>query len=48
MRLLVESMRRLYRAGKLSLDEIKARLAAGKITTAEYDYIVGVATAQEG
>ena len=48
MRLLVESMRRLYRAGKLSLDEIKARLAVGKITTAEYDYIVGVATAKEG
>ena len=41
MRLLIESMRRLYRAGKLTLDEIKARLAAGKITTAEYDYIVG-------
>ena len=34
-------MRRLYHAGKLSLDDVKARLAAGKITTAEYDYITG-------
>ena len=48
MRLLIESMRRLYKAGKLTLDEIKSRVADGKITAAEYDYIVGVATAQEG
>ena len=39
MRILVESMRRLYLAGKLSLDEIKARRRDGKITSAEYDYI---------
>jgi hypothetical protein len=36
-------MRRLYLSGKLSLDDIKTRLADGKITTAEYDYIVGIA-----
>lgn len=39
MRILVESMRRLYLAGKLSLDIIKRHLADGKITPAEYDYI---------
>ena len=43
MRILVQSMRRLYLSGKLSLDEIKTRLASGKITSAEYDYIVGIA-----
>ena len=36
-------MRRLYLSGKLSLDKIKTRLASGKITSAEYDYIVGIA-----
>lgn len=35
----VESLKRLYTSGKLSLDEIKALIAPGKITTAEYDYI---------
>lgn len=40
MRILVESLRRSYRAGKISLDKIKEMLADGKITTAEYDYIV--------
>lgn len=39
MRLFVESLRRSYRAGKISLNKIKAYLADGKITTAEYDYI---------
>lgn len=39
MRIMVESMRRLYKAGKLSLDTIKRHLADGKITTEEYDYI---------
>jgi len=36
----VESIRRLYRAGKISLDKVKELLADGKITTEEYDYIV--------
>lgn len=48
MRLLVESMRRLYLSGRLSLNEIKARIAAGKITSAEYDYIVGISPTSEG
>ena len=43
MRVLVQSMRRLYLSGRLSLGEIKTRLASGKITSVEYDYIVGIA-----
>lgn len=35
----VESMKRLYKAGKVSLDKIKELLASRKITPAEYDYI---------
>lgn len=42
MRILVESFKRLYGQGKLSLDQLKAYRASGKITTAEYDYIVGI------
>lgn len=34
-----ESLRRLYRAGKVSLDKIKGYFRDGKITAAEYDYI---------
>lgn len=41
MRLFVESMRRLYLTGRLSLDDIKTRLADGKITAVEYSYITG-------
>ena len=40
MRVFVESLRRLYRAGKVTLDQVKEYLADDKITTAEYDYIV--------
>jgi len=36
----VESVRRLYRAGKITLDKVKELLANGKITPEEYDYIV--------
>lgn len=42
MRILVESLRRLYRAKKVTLEKIKQMVAEGEITTAEYDYIVGV------
>lgn len=42
MRQFVESLRRLYKAGRVSLDKIKEYVASGKITPAEYDYIVGV------
>lgn len=42
MRAIVESFRRLYKAGKLDLDKVKELVNSRKITTAEYDYIVGV------
>lgn len=41
MRILVESLRRLYKAGRLTLEQIQARLEKGTITQAEYDYIIG-------
>lgn len=42
MRVLVESFRRLYRSGKITLDQLKGYVSSGKITTGEYDYIVGI------
>ena len=41
MRQFVESLRRLYKVGRVSLDKIREYVASGKITSAEYDYIVG-------
>ena len=41
MRAHVESIRRLYKAGRITLDRVKEMLADGTITTEEYDYIVG-------
>ena len=41
MRQFVESLRRLYKSGRVSLDKIKEYVASGKITRVEYDYIVG-------
>ena len=41
MRILVESLKRLYDAGRLSIAQIQARLDKGTITQEEYDYIVG-------
>jgi hypothetical protein len=35
-----QSIRRLYQSGRISLDIVKALLADGKLTTAEYDYVV--------
>lgn len=40
MRQFVESLRRLYRAGRVTLEKIQEYVAKGTITTAEYDYIV--------
>lgn len=42
MRTLVESLKRLYDAGRLTLEQIQERLEKGTITQEEYDYIVGV------
>jgi len=36
---LVESLRRLYKAGKVSIEKLQQMLAEGKITQAEFDYI---------
>ena len=41
MRILVESLKRLYDAGRLSIAQIQTRLDKGTITQEEYDYIVG-------
>ena len=41
MRTLVESLKRLYDAGRLTKDQIKERVAKGTITRAEYKYITG-------
>lgn len=41
MRTLVESLKRLYEAGRLTLEQVQERLAKGTITQEEYDYIVG-------
>lgn len=39
MRAHVESIKRLYKAGRITLERVKALVAEGKITPAEYDYI---------
>ena len=41
MRKLVESLRRLYRAGKVSDETLREMVSGGTITESEYDYIVG-------
>lgn len=41
MRLLAESLRRLYRAGKIDEKKVKEMAAEGKITMEEMEYIVG-------
>ena len=37
----VESLKRLYNAGKISREKLEELLAAGKITREEFDYITG-------
>ena len=41
MRIVVESFKRLYEAGKLTKEQSAERAASGKITDAEYTYITG-------
>ena len=39
--ILVESMKRLYKSGKITKANVKVRVESGKITEDEYEYIVG-------
>ena len=41
MRILVESFKRLYKAGRLTKDQMKERVARGLIDEDEYEYITG-------
>lgn len=42
MRILVESFRRLYSNGRLTIEDIQKRLDDGIITEEEYRYIIEV------
>ena len=37
----VESLKRLYKSGKITEEKLAELLAEGKITQEEYDYIMG-------
>lgn len=41
MRALVESLRRLYKAGKITAEKVEELLTDGKITQEEHEYIMG-------
>lgn len=41
MSTLVESLKRLYKRGTLTLEQIRARVTKGTITEDEYKYITG-------
>lgn len=41
MRILVQSLKRLYNKGRLTKEQIKERVEKGTITQEEYEYIVG-------
>ena len=41
--ILVESMKRLYQDGKITKENVSARIKSGKITEDEYEYITGEA-----
>lgn len=36
----VESLKRLYKAGRVTMAKLNSLLAEGKITKEEYDYII--------
>ena len=42
MRILVESLKRLYEDSRLTKEQLLLRVESNKITIEEYDYIVGV------
>ena len=39
MRILVESLKRLYESGRATKEELLDRVASGKISQEEYEYI---------
>ena len=39
--ILVESMKRLYKSGKITKENVKVRVKSGKITVDNYEYITG-------
>lgn len=41
MRILVESFRRLYEKGRITIEALQERVNDGKITQKEFDYIIG-------
>ena len=41
MRILIESLKRLYKSGKITKENVSARVKSGKITKDEYEYIAG-------
>lgn len=41
MRTFVESLRRLYRQGRVTIAKLQQFLSEGKINQEEFDYIVG-------
>lgn len=41
MSILVESLKRLYNAGKVTKKQLKDRVKSGVITEDEYEYITG-------
>lgn len=43
MRIVVESFKRLYSAGRLTKEQIAERVVVGKIDAEEYEYITGEA-----
>jgi hypothetical protein len=40
MRTFVESLKRLYKAGRITKEKLDSFLASGKITQEEYNYIL--------
>lgn len=42
MRMLVDSLKRLYESETINLDTVKARVTKGTITEDEFKYITGV------
>lgn len=41
MRILVESLKRLYESGRVTKEQLSRRVEKGIISQQEYDYIVG-------